>query len=208
MESAMVGGSFDPIHRGHIHLIHTVAARTPFRRFILVPVNQNHFKPGAQPAAAAHRLAMAKLAVSEYPALYPADPSLEFIIDDCEITRPGPSYTYDTVKELYLKYSIKGRLGLLLGDDLLSHLKEWYHYPELKELVRFIVIRREDSVIEFNDLAADLFYLDNPTVEESSTNIRNALGKLKTGQVLEPALEKLMTPRVAQYVYEHRLYRA
>ncbi len=208
MESAMVGGSFDPIHRGHLHLIHTVAARTPFRRFILVPVNENHFKPGARPAAAAHRLAMAQLAVSEYSSLYPDDPSLEFVIDDCEVTRPGPSYTYDTVKELYLTYSIKGRLGLLLGDDLLSHLKEWYHYPELKELVRFIVIRREDSMIEFDDLAADLFYLDNPTVEESSTIIRSALAALKADEVLDPAIEKLMTPQVAHYVQDHRLYRA
>ncbi|NLZ77043.1 MAG: adenylyltransferase/cytidyltransferase family protein, partial [Spirochaetales bacterium] len=42
METAMVGGSFDPIHRGHLHLIHTVASRSPYRRFILVPVSQNH----------------------------------------------------------------------------------------------------------------------------------------------------------------------
>ncbi len=208
METAMVGGSFDPIHLGHLHLIHTVAKRSPYRRFILVPVSQNHFKPTAQPAPGPDRLAMAQLAVEHYRTLYPDDPELEFVVDDCELKREGPSYTYDTVKELYLRYSIKGRLGLLLGDDLLAQLQNWHHYKELKELVRFIVIRREHSVIDFDDLAADLFYLDNPTVEENSTVIRTALKKLSAEDRLDPAIEKLMPPSVASYVQDHRLYRS
>lgn len=208
METAMVGGSFDPIHRGHLHLIHTVALRSPYRRFILVPVSQNHFKPDAYPAPGSDRLAMANLAVEAYPEIYPDDPELEFVVDDCELRREGPSYTYDTVKELYLKHSIKGRLGLLLGDDLLAQLKNWHRYRELKELVRFIVIRRGGAVVEFDDLAADLFYLDNPTVDESSTIIRSALKKLNADEQLDPAVENLMTANVASYVHAHRLYRA
>lgn len=208
METAMVGGSFDPIHRGHLHLIHTVASRSPYRRFILVPVSQNHFKPDADPAPGSDRVAMANLAVEAYPEIYPDDPKLEFVVDDCELHREGPSYTYDTVRELYLKYPIKGRLGLLLGDDLLAQLKKWHRYKELKELVRFIVIRREGTAVEFDDIAADLFYLDNPTVDESSTIIRTALKRLNADEPLDPAVERLMTANVASYVRTHRLYRA
>ena len=121
--TAMVGGSFNPVHLGHLHLIHTVVTSTRYHRFIFVPVAQNNFKRDASLAAAHHRLAMLHLSFASYKGLYPDDPPLELVSDACEIERGGVSYTYDTVKHLYLTYSIRGRLGLVMGDDLLSNLE-------------------------------------------------------------------------------------
>lgn len=205
--TAMVGGSFDPIHLGHLHLVHSVATSTDYRRIILVPVGRNHFKPDARPASIHHRLAMIDLSIASYRSRYPDDPEIELVVDDCELKRTGPSYTYDTVKDLYLKYPIKGRLAVVMGDDLLPQLTEWHSYEALKELVTFVVIRREGNSHSFDDIAADLVYLDNPLLEDSSTIIRDGCRSLEDDQHLLPEIARLMPTEVAAYIEENRLYR-
>jgi len=206
--TAMVGGSFNPVHLGHLHLIHTVATATRYRRFILIPVAQNNFKRDASLADAHHRLAMLHLSFASYGRLYPDDPPLELMSDACEIERGGVSYTYDTVKHLYLQYSIKGRLGLVMGDDLLSSLDAWHEYDELKELVSFVVIRRNKEPIPFNDHALDLEYIENVLVDDSSTAIRQACSLLHGEEELPKGIRSLMTEEVATYVQQKRLYRS
>jgi len=206
--TAMVGGSFDPIHLGHLHLVHSVATKTIYRRFIFVPVGRNHFKPHANPAAEHHRLAMVKASLEAYTDLYPDDPPIELIVDECELHRKGISYTIDTAKHLYLNYPIKGRLAVLLGDDLLPSLQQWRDYEALKELVTFVVIRRENVGHHFADLGADLIYLDNPLLDDSSTIIREALQALKEGEPLPQEVARLMPKEVAAYIDENNLYRS
>nr|WP_319472422.1 nicotinate (nicotinamide) nucleotide adenylyltransferase [uncultured Sphaerochaeta sp.] len=206
--TALVGGSFDPVHLGHLHLVHTVASSTAYRRFIFVPVARNNFKRNANPASAEHRMEMLHLGFAAYPGLYPEDPEMEFITDDCEINRGGISYTYDTVKHLYLHYNIKGRLAVVMGDDLLGDLQKWHAYEQLKELVTFVVIRREGDNAPFSDLAADLVYLENPRVEDSSTQIREAASVLGERDTLPKYISQLMPEEVAHYVESFRLYRA
>lgn len=205
--TAMVGGSFNPVHLGHLHLIHTVATSTRYRRFIFIPVAQNNFKRDAPLAEDHHRLAMLSLSIAAYPLLYPDDPSLELLIDTCELDRGGVSYTYDTVRHLYLQYSIKGRLGLVMGDDLLAGLEKWHEYDALKELVSFIVIRRDKEATPFHDLAVDLEYIDNQRLEDSSTTIRHACSRLKGNEQLGEEIRSLMSEEVATYVQHNRLYR-
>ncbi len=206
--TAMVGGSFNPIHLGHLHLIHTVVTTTRYRRFIFIPVAQNNFKRDASLEDAHHRLAMLHLSFASYRRLYPDDPPLELLSDACEIERGGVSYTYDTVKHLYLQYSIKGRLGLVMGDDLLSTLDKWHEYDELKELVSFVVIRRDKEVIPFHDHAVDLEYIDNMPLEDSSTTIRQACVRLQDDEELPTDIRSLMPSEVAAYVQQNRLYRS
>lgn len=202
----MVGGSFNPVHLGHLHLIHTVATTTRYRRFIFIPVAQNNFKRDASLADAHHRLSMLHLSFAAYGKLYPDDPPLELLSDACEIERGGVSYTYDTVKHLYLQYSIKGRLGLVMGDDLLSSLEKWHEYDELKELVSFVVIRRDKEATPFYDHAVDLEYIDNVLVDDSSTAIREACSSLKDDEDLPQHISSLMPSEVATYVQQNRLY--
>ena len=204
----MVGGSFNPVHLGHLHLIHTVATSTRYRRFICIPVAQNNFKRDASLADAHHRLAMLQLSFASYRLLYPDDPPLELLSDTCEIDRGGISYTYDTVKHLYLQYSIRGRLGLVMGDDLLASLDTWHEYEAMKELVSFVVIRRDKRATAFHDHAADLEYIDNVTFDESSTAIREACALLQGNEELPSAIRALMQSEVAAYVQQNRLYRS
>ncbi len=202
-----MGGSFDPVHLGHLHLVHTVASSTGYRRFIFVPVARNNFKRDANLASPEHRMKMLSLGFSAYPDLYPEDPEMEFIVDDCEVNRGGISYTYDTVKHLYLQYNIKGRLAVVMGDDLLGDLQKWHAYEQLKELVTFVVIRREGENAPFSDLAADLVYLENQRVEDSSTQIRQAVKMLEADESLPKNISQLMPEEVAHYVESFRLYR-
>lgn len=205
--TAMVGGSFDPVHIGHLHLVHTVACATAYRRFIFVPVAKNNFKQDANPVSAAHRLQMLRLAFGAYSEIYPDDPPLEFIVEDCELKRGGVSYTYDTVRYLYGTYPIKDKLAVVLGDDLLDGLTRWHYYEQLKELVTFVVVRRKSRATEFSDPAADILYLENPRVEESSSLIRKECAALGDDQTLPSHIAALMPKEVALYVQEHRLYR-
>ncbi|HPZ15076.1 MAG TPA: nicotinate (nicotinamide) nucleotide adenylyltransferase [Sphaerochaeta sp.] len=207
MPTAMVGGSFDPIHRGHLHLLHTVATRTAYRRLILVPVGRNNFKPDAQPAPAQHRLAMIRLALDHYRTLYPLDSGLELVVDECELNRTGISYTYDTVKDLYRLYPIEGRLAVVMGDDLLPDLGRWHNFDTLKKLVTFVVIRREEHGQRFFDESAELIYLDNALMEDSSTKIRDGLQQVASGQALPDDLASLMSPEVVTYIEREQLYR-
>ena len=205
--TAMVGGSFNPVHLGHLHLIHTVATTTRYRRFIFIAVAQNNFKRDASLADAHHRLSMLQLSFASYGKLYPDDPPLELVSDACEIERGGVSYTYDTVKHLYLQYSIKGRLGLVMGDDLLSSLEKWHEYDELKELVSFVVIRRDKEATPFYDHAVDLEYIDNVPLDDSSTAIRQACAALTGNEEIPEDIRSLMPPEVATYVQQNKLYR-
>lgn len=205
--TAMFGGSFDPVHLGHLHLVHTVVQTMNYRRFIFIPVAQNNFKRGARLAEAHHRLAMLQLSFEAYKRLYPEDPPLELVTDACEIERGGVSYTYDTVKHLYLQYSVKGRIGLVMGDDLLGDLPRWHEYEALKELVSFVVIRRKQESAVFSDLAVDLEYIDNTVYEDSSTAIRKACSVLQGDERLSPSIRALMCEEVADYVQQYKLYR-
>ncbi len=207
MPTAMVGGSFDPIHLGHLHLIHTVAEQTEYRRIILVPVGRNHFKPDARPLAAHHRLAMIHLACAHYRTLYSDDMAVQLVVEECELNRVGISYTYDTVTELYRRYPIKDRLAVVMGDDLLADLNRWYGYEELKRLVSFVIIRREEQGLSFADPGADLRYLDNRRLEDSSTTIRAAMAALGPDQAMPPSIADLLSPEVAAYIERERLYR-
>jgi nicotinate-nucleotide adenylyltransferase len=203
----MVGGSFDPVHLGHLHLVHTVLTTTGYRRFVFVPVAQNNFKREARLADASDRIAMLRLSFDAYRRIYPDDPPCELVLDDCEIERGGVSYTYDTVKALYLRYSVKGRLALVMGDDLLPGLRKWHEFEALKDLVSFVVIRRDSEAPPFGDCFIDLEYVDNAVFEDSSSRIRESCASLPDGKPLPGEIRSLMCEEVAEYVENHRLYR-
>lgn len=204
VETALFGGSFDPVHLGHLHLIHQVVGRTNIRRFILEPVSMNNFKRERRPAPPEDRLAMLRLASSAYPSLYPEDPPLSLIVDDSEIKRGGISYTYDTVRELYGRFPIKGKLFLVMGDDLLSTLPAWHEFPLLREKVTFLVVRRcpvRPPVPE----GVDAVLLPTSPRGPSASLIRDALRE--EGGDMSESVRSLMPKEVASYVVSHRLYR-
>ncbi len=188
----LFGGSFDPVHMGHLHLLKMAAQCTDYERIILMVARLSNFKQDSRPASGPDRLCMLKIAVDEFLSEHPGFP-LEIVISDMELERKGVSYTYDTVCDVYRRFPIEGKLGFLMGDDLLSSLDHWYRYDELKRIVTFVCFSRNGIGIP-EGLDADINMIESPVFEASSTSVRG--GDLSG-----------LTRGVRAYILEHGLYR-
>lgn len=207
-ERAIIGGTFDPVHLGHLHLIHSIYESTGISRISLIPAFINNFKQDAGPtASASRRRDMLQLALAAYPGLYPEDHALRLDVDDREIRRGGVSYTVDTVEAIRTeeKMGTGERLGLVIGDDLIADLDRWHRFTELAAQVVFLVCRRlpEKPDTPLPPEACALF-IDNPVYEDSSSLVRQAVAAGADSS----RLSEYVPEEVAGYVLEHKLYRA
>ena len=133
MKLAILGGSFNPIHIGHLYLADTVLESFDYDRVIMIPAFKSPFKTAAEGPPAQDRLDMLAASI-------PGD--IRLAIDDCEINREGVSYTIDTVKDIIARYGPEGKPGLILGDDLASTFHNWKDPGEIAELADIIIARR------------------------------------------------------------------
>jgi nicotinate-nucleotide adenylyltransferase len=134
MRYAILGGSFNPVHQGHLFLADTVLSSLDYDRVILVPAFQSPFKPGALDAVSPRdRLDMLAASIA-------GDPRLT--LDDCEIRREGVSYTIDTLDYVIRRYLPEGKPGLILGDDLAADFPRWRRSAEIAERADLIIARR------------------------------------------------------------------
>jgi len=198
---AMFGGSFDPIHLGHLHLIHNVYEKTGYKKIILVPLFANKLKQGYKTTDSMDRLNMINLALDDYRELYPNDDDLEIIIETCEIERGGYSYTLDTVNYIYENYNIDNKLGLLIGDDLLSSLTKWYKFDILKESVKFVICNRNNDDLHVDNININYEIVNNIVFEDASSTIRAFVKENKD-------IASLVSKGVLNYVKSHELYRS
>ncbi|MBK5201142.1 MAG: nicotinate (nicotinamide) nucleotide adenylyltransferase [Spirochaetaceae bacterium] len=197
--TAVFGGSFDPVHLGHLHLIHTVYNSTRYKRFILVPVATNNFKREITPTYPQDRIAMLNIAIQEYKNIYPEDAGIELVVEDCEIKRGGVSYTYDTVETIYKNYEFPGKLGLVMGDDLVPNLNKWYRFSDLIKQVDLVVCRREEMEIEIPE-GLDFHYVTNDILVDASSSIRLLAKENKD-------FSAFLSKEVYNYVKEQGLYK-
>jgi nicotinate-nucleotide adenylyltransferase len=130
---AVLGGSFNPVHVGHLCLADLVLSAFGYDRVVLVPAFQSPFKLGAAAPSPQDRLDMLAASI-------PADPRL--VIDDCEIRREGVSYTVDTLADIIRRYRPEGKPGLILGDDLARDFPKWKNSEKIVEQADIIVARR------------------------------------------------------------------
>lgn len=134
---AVLGGTFDPVHIGHLRSAVELRERFDFEQVRLVPSRQPPHR--GQPAAAAeHRLRMVELALTGEPGLR---------ADGRELRRTGPSYTVDTLTELRAELGADCSLSLVLGVDAFAGLASWHAWEELPRLAHLLVIARPDSVL-------------------------------------------------------------
>jgi nicotinate-nucleotide adenylyltransferase len=133
LKLAILGGSFDPVHIGHLLLADEVIRAFGYDRVILVPAFQSPFKINAEKASSQERLLMLAASIA-------GDPRLT--IDDCEIRREGVSYTIDTLKDIIDRYKPEAKPGLIIGDDLASTFSKWRSPEEIAELADIIIARR------------------------------------------------------------------
>ena len=190
--TALLGGSFDPPHLGHIHLMHEVATLTPIGRLVIIPANISNFKQDSRPASFHDRVAMLRLLVSDYRAMFPLD-GLEVEISSWEGEQGGVSYTSDTIRHFLPDIADDGRVNFIIGDDILPSLERWHDYDYLKDNVRFWCFSRGRDALP--PASASVIMVGSDVVDASSTEIRH--GNLD-----------MLSESVREYVNEHGLYRA
>ena len=176
----LYGGTFDPIHIGHMHVITQLLRRDIVDRIIIFPAGQPRLRENEPVATGAQRRAMCEAAVSDLP----ADISSLVEVNPIEILREGPSYTIDTVEAVAQTYP-DDSLHLIIGSDAYAKLEQWHRIEDLKKLVTFIIIERPGSESQIG--------LEIAALDIASTGIREGSSRE-------------YSPSVAQFVKEHHLY--
>jgi len=190
----VLGGTFDPVHRGHLALARAARDELALDGVLFVPAGQPWRKAGRIVAAAEDRLAMLRLALEGEAA---------FRVETLELDRPGPSYTADTLEALRAVRP-EDELYFIAGEDALADLPNWVRPERILELATLAVARREDAAAAAAErlpgLPERLVWLKMPPVAVSATEIRD---RVRRGL---PVAE-LVPPAVAAYIRERGLYR-
>lgn len=193
----ILGGTFDPIHIGHLRIAEAVYERIALEQIIFIPAFVPPHKVGQDYAPAEHRYAMIELAVKPYP---------HFTVSDMELRRSGVSYTIDTLRELRQIYPDK-ELYFIIGADSVAQLHTWNSINEMLQLATFVAAGRpgyegvmEEVVHHLGAAAAErIMLLHTPEYDISSTEIRTRLHE-------GASLEGLVPRAVEQYINAHNLY--
>jgi nicotinate-nucleotide adenylyltransferase len=182
------GGSFNPVHVGHLVVAEELSAEFGYDRVLLVPSRQPPHKDLLDDPGAEHRLAMLR-------AVAAGDPGIE--VDDCELGRDGPSYTIDTLSDIARRHVIDGKPGLVLGDDLIPGFGSWRAPGSIAEAADIICARRlseEELPLDFPHR-----YARNSVIGISSSMVRE---RIRSGK----PFRRLLDPSVFRYIVERGLY--
>ena len=194
----LFGGTFDPIHNGHLHIARSFADELDLESVILLPAGDPYHKTAPR-TAAHHRLAMAEIAAQ-------ADSRLA--VSDCDIVRQGATYTYDTV-QIFRQHFPAAELWLLIGMDSLLQLHTWHRWQNLVRQCRIAAAPRPGSSLAqapapLQTWLAEalpqgrLHILQAEPLPISSSQIRQQLAAEHTSPDLPPA--------VLGYIWQHKLY--
>lgn len=197
----LFGGSFDPVHLGHIEILRFVHNYLRADKSILIPARRSPLKQSSPVATDVQRLDMLNLAITEYN---------DFEVSDIEFNLPEPSFSYNTISYFYDSYCSKARLYWLVGADVLSELNRWYRINDILKMCDIVIASRGGC--ERCDLSEikDKFdpeiahrikenILDTPKIEISSTQIRKALKQGKS-------VDNMLNDQVAQYIRMNEVY--
>ncbi|MCD6398160.1 MAG: nicotinate (nicotinamide) nucleotide adenylyltransferase, partial [Spirochaetaceae bacterium] len=160
MKTVIIGGTFNPIHNGHLYISEELKLQLGYERILFIPSNFQTHKSRSELVSTADRIKMINLALEDSTSS----------INLCEIERGGVSFMVDTIKDISSKFSISGKLGLFIGDDLIAGMKDWHNINELLDLVDIVVAHR-DSEEEYKTIIPHK-YLDNVSIHISSSDIR------------------------------------
>lgn len=210
----ILGGSFDPIHLGHLRSAEEVREALRLDRVAFVPVNQPPHKPARRLADGRSRLAMVKLAIADHPA---------FEASAIEIDRGGTSYSIDTL-EAFAAAEPGADFFFILGIDAFREIQTWKDVTRIFEMASFVVTSRPPALVDRSIdhllvAARNAFCYDNATlsyrhhsgnrlhflpitgIDISATTVRQRVGRGRSIRYLVPA-------SVERYIHEHQLYLA
>lgn len=185
----MYGGSFDPIHTGHLLVGLAAIEELQLERLFFIPAARSPFKPEQQPAPCEQRLAMVRLALTGWPGCE---------LCDIEIQRGGTSFTVDTVRYFAQQFPA-AQFFYLIGADNVAGLPKWREAETLAKLAEFVVIPRPGDAPAPIPAPFRGVYLNGFPFGVSSSQIR---ARIKAGQPVEP----LVPPAVAEFIRNNRLY--
>lgn len=208
----LLGGSFDPIHVGHLALARAAQQGLALDGIVFMPTGQSWQKTH-QRTAPRHRLAMTRIAIGNA-----ARPQDQWRVDDREVLRDGPTYTIDTLIELRAELTASTAIVLLMGSDQLRNLATWHRYEELLSYCHIAATRREQiALADFpapveallathgrdalsNHPSGNIVFFRMPAVPVSST-------RLRAGLAAGESFPELLPQGVETYIDEHTLYR-
>jgi nicotinate-nucleotide adenylyltransferase len=191
----IMGGTFNPIHNGHIILADEAYRRLRLEKVIFMPSGNSYMKNNVLDAQ--KRVAMVELAIREYP---------QFEMSLIEVNRKGNSYTCETLEELK-RINPDADYYFIVGADSLFQIEKWYNPEKIFELSKIVCTVRDgydmDAIKqkggELARLGADIEYLDIPKIEISSTDIR---ARVKSGL----PVSDMVPQAVADYIIQEHLY--
>ena len=157
----VIGGTFDPIHHGHLLLARFALEQIPLDEVLFIPAADQPLKQGAY-APAEERWAMVELAIADCP---------DFAASRLELDRPGKSYTVETLRLLHQLYP-RAALFFVIGEDNVGQLDAWYDLEGIFAQCTVVVGARPSEVVGDPKLLARLHFIDTPLIELSSTEIR------------------------------------
>ncbi len=199
MRVGVLGGTFDPVHNGHLIIAEEAQAKLGLAKVLFIPAGRPWFKDGENVSDMGWRLDMLKLAVNG---------NSSFEIDTLELERAGATYTIDTMEELRKRMGEDVELFFIIGIDALAELGRWKEPERLASICHFATMRRpgfteldlEAMEREVPGVSGRVHVLDNVQVDISSSDIRS---RVEEGR----SIRYLVPPAVRAYIEEQGLYR-
>jgi len=195
MRLGILGGTFDPVHYGHLVLAEEAREQLELERVLFVPAGQPWRKAGRPVSPASHRLAMLRLAIEDNPA---------FEVAELELVRPGPSYSAETLAQVQ-KENPAGELYFIVGLDAWEDMPNWHEPERIVELATVVLAGRATLAgtptpeREITGLRENVHLLENRSIEISGTDIRQRVARGRSIRYLVPEA-------VRSYIADNGLY--
>jgi len=198
MNIGVLGGTFDPVHIGHLILAEEVRARLNLAEILFVPAGQPWLRVDSPISPAEHRVEMVRLAIADKP---------YFKLSTMEIERAGPTYTVDTVAELKARLEAGDELFFILGWDNLAELPRWRQPSRLITMCRLVAVPRPGYPLpdlkaleaSIPGLSQRVMLIDKPEIDISASAIRDRV-------VQGLSIRRLVPEPVDEYIRQHKLY--
>jgi nicotinate-nucleotide adenylyltransferase len=193
----VLGGTFDPIHYGHLVIAEDARVYLHLDKVLFIPACQPPHKPKDSYSAFRHRVRMTELAIADNP---------HFVLSLVEAKRPGPSYTVDTLRQLQGQLGSQAQLYFVVGMDSLANILAWHEPAELLGLCRIVVAERAGYQVDLTALEQalpglrdSLELIDTPELSISSTDLQQ---RVQRGL----SIRYQVPPEVERYIHAQKLY--
>ena len=198
MNVGVMGGTFDPIHKGHLIVADEARTCLDLAVVLFVPAGQPWLKMDSPISSTEHRVNMVRLAIADKP---------HFKLSTVEVERPGPTYTVDTMAELQIQFGVENNLYFILGWDNLNQLPQWREPSRLIKICHLVAVPRVgypapdlaslETVLP--GLSQRVILLDEPRIDINASEIRRRVGR-------GLSIHHLVPEAVERYIKLHRLY--